>query len=85
MVINESISTFVHNATRLGATSVASANGAFMNLIEENVFHRMNTTQDEDSGHRILRDPAGKVCKSHRILQESTGSGSSIPAGTFFR
>jgi hypothetical protein len=44
MIINESISTFFHNATRLGATSVASANGAFMNLIEEHVFHRMNTT-----------------------------------------
>ena len=42
-------------------------------------------SKDEDSGHRILRDPAGNVRKSHRIPQESTGSGSSIPAGTFSR
>ncbi len=40
-------------------------------------------SQDEDSGHRILRDPAGKMRKSRRIPQESTGNGSSIPAGSF--
>ncbi len=40
--------------------------------------------QDEDSGHRILRDPAGKIWKSHRIPWESIGNGSSIPAGSFW-
>jgi hypothetical protein len=30
-------------------------------------------TQVDDSGHRIPRDPAGKMRESHRILQENTG------------
>ena len=42
-------------------------------------------SQDEDSGYRILRDPAGNVRKSHCIPQESTESGSSIPVRTFFQ
>jgi hypothetical protein len=32
-----------------------------------------NHHQDEDSGHRILQDPAGTMWKSRRILRESTG------------
>jgi hypothetical protein len=38
-------------------------------------------TQVEDSGHWIPQDSVGKKRKTHRILQESTGSGSSIPTG----
>ncbi len=30
--------------------------------------------QIDHSGHRILRDPAGKMRESHRILQENTGN-----------
>jgi hypothetical protein len=32
------------------------------------------TTQVDDSGHRIPRDPTGKMRESHRILQENTGN-----------
>jgi hypothetical protein len=42
-----------------------------------------NHPQDEDSGHRILQDPAGKMRKSRRILRESTGNAPD-PAG-FYR
>jgi hypothetical protein len=38
------------------------------------------TTQDEDSGHYILRDPAGKMRKGHRIPWESTGNCSEMEA-----
>jgi hypothetical protein len=31
-------------------------------------------SQVDDSGHRIPRDPAGKMLESHRILQEDTGN-----------
>ncbi len=31
-------------------------------------------TQVDDSGHRIPRDPAGKMQDSHRIQQENTGN-----------
>jgi hypothetical protein len=48
MIINESVLRFFYNVTRLGATSVASPNGAFMNLIEENVFNRMTCTAQND-------------------------------------
>jgi len=38
------------------------------------------TSQDEDSGHHILRDPPGKMRKSHRIPWESTGNSSEMEA-----
>jgi hypothetical protein len=40
----------------------------------------LTRTQDEDSGHRILRDPAGKIRKSHRIPWESTENSSEMEA-----
>jgi len=54
-------------------------------------------TQIDDYGYRIPQDPAGKTREGHRILQERrgkvtgscrkaleiTGSGSSIPTGTY--
>jgi hypothetical protein len=36
--------------------------------------------QDEDSGHHILQDPAGKMRKSHRIPWETTGNSSEMEA-----
>jgi len=38
------LSKCINNVTRLGATSGASPNGAFINLIEQNVFNRMTST-----------------------------------------
>ncbi len=46
----------------------------YVESIFTSIYQVIKLPQDEDSGHHILRDPAGKMRKSHRIPWESTGN-----------